>query len=103
LHADRFGNLLTSLGNFSVQGKYMELNPWVGEINPTTFNPKDAQLEIGSGQTLPWAKTFADISPGECAVILGSSGLLEIAANRQSATNLLNLQPDEPVTLRFKQ
>jgi hypothetical protein len=35
-------------------------------------------------------------------VLIGSSGLLEIAANRQSAANLLNLDADKPVFLWFE-
>jgi len=103
LHADHFGNLLTSLGKYNHQEGQIHFDPWIGdEVNPFTFKSGDARLELVSGQTLPWVNTFADIPPGQCAVILGSSGLLEIVANRQSAANLLNLQPDEPVTLRFK-
>lgn len=102
LHKDRFGNLLTSLGKFSRKANQIVLTPWIGDADNFSFNLQDAYLELSDGKTLSWANTFADIPPGECAVILGSSGLLEIVANRQSAANLLNLQPDEPVTLRFK-
>ena len=102
LFADRFGNYLTSFGKFT-QSKddWLVFKPWQGDADPFSVHPSDIRLELPSGKHLVWAKTFAEIPPGECAVILGSSGLLEIVANRQSAANLLNLQPDEPVTLRF--
>lgn len=102
LHADRFGNLLTSLGKYNYQEGQIRFNPWIGEINSFTFKSENVRLELGSGQTLSLVNTFADIPPEQCAVILGSSGLLEIVANRQSAANLLNLLPNEPITLRFK-
>ncbi len=104
LYPDRFGNLLTSLGKFTwaKKNKHLAFKSWIGEIAPFLIQLKDLQLELPDGQLLPWAKTFADIPPGECAVLLGSSGLLEIVANRQSAANLLNLHSDEPVALRFK-
>ncbi len=103
LYPDRFGNLLTSLGNFTwSNNNHMEFHPWVGNISPFSAVPETFHIELQDGKLLPWAKTFADIPPGDCAVLLGSSGLLEIVANRQSAANLLNLRSDEPVTLRFE-
>jgi len=102
LHSDRFGNLLTSLGKFSRRANQIDFTPWIGDADNFTFNLQDAYLELTNGKTFSWANTFADITSEGCAVILGSSGLLEIVANRQSAANLLNLQPDEPVTLRFE-
>ena len=103
LYADRFGNLLTSLGKFTrVATTQLDFTPWLGTSAAFSAQPNTLQLELAQGKTLPFARTFAEIPDGECAVILGSSGLLEIVANRQSAANLLNLGPDEPVTLRFK-
>jgi S-adenosylmethionine hydrolase len=103
LYPDRFGNLLTSLGKFTWSKKArLEFSSWVGEVAPFLPHPETLRLELGSGKILPWAKTFAEVPAGECAVLLGSSGLLEIVANRQSAANLLNLEADEPVILRFE-
>ncbi len=102
LYPDRFGNLLTSLGKFTrLTDNRLAFKPWIGDATPFSVHPEDLQMELPNGRVLPWAKTFAEVPPGECAAILGSSGLVEIVANRQSAANLLNLQPDEPVTLRF--
>lgn len=103
LYPDRFGNLLTSLGKFNWSKEdQLKFKPWLGiEKSFSTF-PADLKLGLPDGRQLSWAKTFADITPGECAVILGSSGLLEIVSNRQSAANLLNLHPGKFVTLRFK-
>jgi S-adenosylmethionine hydrolase len=102
LHSDHFGNLLTSLGKFTRKADQIYFSPWIGDEVNFSFNPQDTYLKLANGKTLSWANTFAEIPQGKCAIILGSSGLLEIVANRQSAANLLNLQPDEPVTLWFK-
>jgi S-adenosyl-L-methionine hydrolase (adenosine-forming) len=103
LYPDRFGNLLTSLGKFTwSKENQLDFKPWLGKVKPCSTKPETIKLELPSGRQLTWAKTFAEIPPGECAVILGSSELLEIVANRQSAANLLNLQPGEFVTLQFK-
>jgi S-adenosylmethionine hydrolase len=102
LHADHFGNLITSLGKFERRGNTLQFHSWAGKKGTLFLDPTNIELDLPNGQTLPWAKTFGDIAEGACAVILGSSGLLEIVSNRQSAANLLNLQPDQTVTLRFK-
>ncbi len=103
LYPDRFGNLLTSLGKFTwSKNGQMNFKPWIGDVAPFSFKPEKCQLALPGGRLLSWVKTFAEIPPDECAVLIGSSGLLEIVANRQSAANLLNLHPDEPITLRFK-
>jgi S-adenosylmethionine hydrolase len=103
LYPDRFGNLLTSFGKFTWSNEnLLDFKPWLGNAARFSVNPTELQLELPIGKQLNWVKTFAEVTPGTCALILGSSGLLEIVANRQSAANLLNLQPDELVTLRFK-
>jgi S-adenosylmethionine hydrolase len=103
LYPDRFGNLLTSLGKFAwSKENRLDFKPWLGDMESFSTYPTEILIELPDGRQIPWAKTFAEVPHGECAVILGSSGLLEIVANRQSAANLLNLHPGELVTLRFK-
>lgn len=103
LHPDRFGNLLTSFGRFTRSNQEeLIFRPWINDIDPFKTYSKTLKIELSDGRLLPWFNTFADIPTNECGVVLGSSGLLEIAANRQSATNLLNLHADEPVILRFE-
>ena len=100
---DRFGNLLTSLGKFYwTAHDRIQFKSWVGDLPVFTAVPESLKIGLKDGKQLSWAKTFADIPPGECAVLVGSSGLLEIASNRQSAANLLNLAPHEPITLHFE-
>jgi S-adenosylmethionine hydrolase len=102
LHSDHFGNLLTSLGKFTHLEGNLEFRSWIGRRATVLLDPKTMELVLPDGKSLSWAKTFGNIPESDCKVILGSSGLLEIVANRQSAANLLNLQPDQTVTLRFK-
>jgi S-adenosylmethionine hydrolase len=104
LHMDRFGNALTSLGVFSPlpTGSHA-LEPWVGKETGLEVRMEEASLQLPGGYLIPWAKTFAEVEAGSCAFILGSSGLLEIVGNRQSAAKLLNLQGGEPVTLKWVQ
>jgi S-adenosylmethionine hydrolase len=106
LYQDRFGNLLTSLGKFTSPDQInFELEPWLdveAELSePIRITREQADLVLASGRSLPWVNTFADLQDGECGVLVGSSGLLEISANQSSAANLLNLSSGENVTLNF--
>jgi S-adenosylmethionine hydrolase len=100
LHGDHFGNALTSLGIFSpTQNGIHIIKSWIGDGFESRIDLKNAYLHLPGGGQIIWAATFSEIPVGECAVIVGSSGLLEIAANRQSAVKLLNLKSGDPVTL----
>ncbi len=100
LYPDRFGNLLTSLGVFDILDKEkLELHPWVGDSPVVSVSMGSSCLRLPDGSTVSWASTFAEIPEGQCAALIGSSGLIEIAANRQSAAKRLNLQGGETVTL----
>jgi S-adenosylmethionine hydrolase len=100
LHADHFGNLLTSLGSFTPSdGGKLKLSPWIGGNLEIEVDLYKSSLKLPNGEILPWISTFGQIPEGECAFMLGSSGLIEIAANRKSAANLLHLAGDEIVTL----
>ncbi|MCX8101845.1 MAG: SAM-dependent chlorinase/fluorinase [Geminicoccaceae bacterium] len=57
-----------------------------------------ATLRVGD-RPLPRARTFADVPPGACFVYENSSGLLEIAANRARAADLLGLRLGDPVAI----
>ncbi|UCD99594.1 MAG: SAM-dependent chlorinase/fluorinase, partial [Chloroflexota bacterium] len=104
LFSDHFGNLITSLGRWTLveQGIY-RFYPWLDRgsyHSPEIITSiREAKLELPEGSSLNWVETFADIPPEECAVLVGSSGLLEIAANNAPATTRLNLSPGDPVTL----
>jgi S-adenosylmethionine hydrolase len=102
LHADQFGNLLTSLGCFEPQGaEWMSFKPWCGSSHELQISSRGIHLQLPNGMELPWVKTFAEIPPGRCAALLGSSGLVEIAANRQSAEEILSIKSGEMVKLVY--
>ncbi len=106
LYNDQFGNLLTSLGKFiSLDQEKFLFDPW---LNLGTSLSKDvsiaknqASLMLPDGQILPWVNTFADIPDGDCGMLVGSSGLVEIAAYRSRAADILKLSSGDPVTLLY--
>jgi S-adenosylmethionine hydrolase len=106
LYHDRFGNLLTSLGKFISSDKMIfEIEPWL-DVEPKlseqiSISRDQASMKLADGRILSWVDTFADLLDGECGILVGSSGLLEISANQNSAADLLNLPSGEHVTLNF--
>jgi S-adenosyl-L-methionine hydrolase (adenosine-forming) len=85
LKADRFGNLIT---NFHVDKFFaIKTNPFV--------------LRVGGAQIRRLALTFSDTEAGELAVVVGSSGYLEIVANQASAAQELGCGAGAPLILEI--
>ena len=104
LFSDKFGNMVTSLGKFQKKLETLEFSPWITpdplKAPHISYPIKNLILLLTNGKRISWVNTFAAISKGECAFLIGGSGLLEIAANQQSATYLLGLKAGEPVILK---
>lgn len=87
---DRFGNLLTSLGQFYYEDKILKCSSWITSLKVTIHDPTGLKILVND-QRLPFVTTFGSIPNGACAGLIGSTGLLEIVANQDSARSLLNL------------
>jgi S-adenosylmethionine hydrolase len=70
VHADRFGNLITS-----IHARTVELSP-------------DVRIRVG-GREVPLVGTYADLKPGGPGALVGSGGRLEIAVREGSAAAVL--------------
>lgn len=103
LHADHFGNLLTSLGRFEdLRNGGVFFKPWQPGGDEHTYQSERLAVALPDGLKLIRVNTFADIPAGECAFLIGSSGLIEIVANHQSAEQLLDLHGGETVRLEVR-
>lgn len=103
LYADHFGNMLTSLGCFSQFNKETtKFSPWFNDytkyLKPLIFEFRQIRIHLPDGNILPLVKTFSEAPAGGCAGIIGSSGLLEIIANQNRATDMLNLNAGDHIT-----
>lgn len=97
---DRFGNLITSLGTFNRDAGVLTLDSWID--TQTASLPGDAVLQVKvEGGTYPVVSTFAEIPIGQCAGLIGSTGLLEIVSNLKSAAELLGLNRGAQVSLSW--
>jgi S-adenosylmethionine hydrolase len=94
LHSDRFGNVLTSLGDFKPINDCIYIyRSWLEDTDPVEINMENTQLQISKKGKIKWVSTFAEIPKGKYAFIVGSSGLIEIVANRKKAVTILGLEP----------
>lgn len=102
LYADRFGNVLTSLGTFRpLKADVWLFRPWQGEGEERRLRFR--ALELPSGRTLSWVRTFGDLPEGQPGFLVGSTGLIEIVVNRASAQDLLGLERGQPLILHVEE
>jgi hypothetical protein len=105
LFADRFGNVVTSLGKFVKYAPHRyKFEPWIpfqsSQADLSLFSSDEFSLQLASGEKLPWVNTFSDLDKGECGFLVGSSGLIEIVSYAARAEQLLGLAIHEPLILR---
>lgn len=102
LLADQFGNLLTSLGQFNkIEPDLWQLKPWIGKGQSLNINLFQAFVTLPNEKQLSIANTFGEIPTDQCAALIGSSGLIELAANGQSAAEILSMTSGEGITLHY--
>ena len=99
LHADHFGNCITSVGRLREQGDSLSLEPWLRQAPTASLPRADLQVLLPGGMTLPLLARFADVPRGEAVAYVGSSGLLEIGVNSGSAQEKLTLSAGQSVRL----
>ena len=106
LFGDQFGNMLTSLGRFSQAGELsFHFEPWIVkdqfDNEELVFSRVHSKITLSDGTPLSWVDTFGDLPLGECGFLVGSSGLIEIVANRKNAGKLLRLYSGDQLTLDY--
>jgi len=100
LSVDHFGNLFTSLGFFKIQNDSLIYQSWIDGEELKIESTARIRILINE-QQLSFVSTFASINPGACAGLIGSTGLLEIAANQSSAEALFGLEIGDSVILSW--
>ncbi len=98
MHADRFGNLITSIGYLKHESDALTFDPWLPELPRVTFTG-ETHVYLKNHYPLPIHSTFMEVPQGRPVAYIGSSGLLEIAINAGSAAETLNLSPEQRVLL----
>lgn len=89
VHVDRFGNLTTNCSRREMEAILAAVNG-----DPTEV------VVVVEGFVLPLVRTYADVCEGEACALMGSSGYLEVAVHRGSASRLLGAGKGAPVRIR---
>jgi S-adenosylmethionine hydrolase len=106
LHADHFGNVITSIGLLTWDGKDLSLVPTFrageGEQPVNVRLRADKATVLVAGRKIHGVcQTYANVGHGQTLALVGSEGHLEIAVREGSAASNLNLEPGQTVTLRW--
>ncbi len=114
LHADRFGNVITSIGVLSWptgtgRERMLALAPaFSSEGSPPTdpstwrsFSAERTLIHVKGQTLLEVHRTYAEVEPGNVLALVGSEGYLEIAVREGNAAQTLGLRPGDPIELRF--
>jgi len=102
LHADRFGNLVTSLGRFERRTDSLAFLPWLPVAQEAALPPENLWLNLEGGTRLAVRNTFGDVPEGELVAYIGSEGLIEVAVNTGSASDRLGLKTGSQVELTYE-
>ena len=87
LYVDGFGNVTLNVGHEQLSSTFLRLGERVAVAAGT------------AAITVPFGRTFADVGPGQGIVYEDASRNLALAVNRESAAELLRLNPDDEVVL----
>jgi S-adenosylmethionine hydrolase len=112
LHADHFGNVITSIGRLSWQENGLSFEPAfrkteggepeAGGGKPVGFRVEETTVTVAGQELTGVHRTYAEVEPGEVLALVGSEGHLEIAVREGSAARRLRLRPGDPVTLLWR-
>ena len=105
LHADHFGNVITSIGQLVWGGDELSLEPAFREAGgggQVRFRAAEAVVMVAGQEMSGLYRTYAEVEPGEVLALVGSEGHLEIAVREGSAAQRPGLRPGDPVVLRWR-
>lgn len=105
LHADHFGNVITSIGLLAWSDDALLLEPAFGELGggERVHFRADGAVVVVAGQEIAGVyRTYADVATGEALALVGSEGHLEVAVREGSAARSLGLRPGDAVVLRLR-
>ncbi len=91
LYADRFGNLVTSVGRLEWEGEWLRLAPAFRRAPTSLRLPTTARVELG-GRTIHTIRhTYGEVGEGDLLALVGSDGFLEVALRQGDAAARLGV------------
>jgi len=111
LHADHFGNVITSIGQLVWSGNELSLEPAfrgvrgkgqeTGDREHVRFRADEVSVVVVGQEIGGVYHTYAEVEPGETLALVGSEAHLEIAVREGNAAQRLGLRPGDAVMLRL--
>ena len=104
LHADHFGNVITSIGKLAWSEDVLALEPAFHEVKDERqmrFKATKATVVVAGQEINGVFRTYAEVEPGAVLALVGSEGYLEIAVREGSAAQKLGLHTGDTVELRL--
>ena len=102
LYADRFGNLVSSIGVLSLRDQRLQLAPWISGYPPVEAKINNPIVLLPGGERVNFHSAFGEVPEGSLIAYIGSSGLLELAVNGGSASEITGLRRGERIELRLQ-
>lgn len=92
-HIDRFGNIITSIGQMDwVDPEALMLHPRFGKLrDPMRLRAAQLSITINHHTITPVQVAYSEVERGGLLLLVGSSGYLEIAVNQGSAVARLGV------------
>jgi S-adenosylmethionine hydrolase len=105
LHVDRFGNIITSIGQLEWDDGQLVLDlafQRTGFGKCVRFDAGKTAVVAAGQEIASVRRTYAEVDPGETLALVGSGGHLEIAVREASAARKLGLCPGDKVALHIR-
>lgn len=101
MHIDRFGNIITSIGQLHwIDPNRLVLSPIFGDTKSNVpIEASHARITIGDTEIIGVRVSYAESVRGDLLALVGSSSYLEIAVNQGNAAQRLNVAVGDRVQI----
>jgi S-adenosylmethionine hydrolase len=100
MHIDRFGNIITSIGELHwVDGHRLVLRPVFGDSANLPIESTQVKVIVGDDEIYGIRVSYAESMRGDLVALVGSSSYLEIAVNQGNAALRLNVSVGDRIQL----
>nr|MCU0481597.1 SAM-dependent chlorinase/fluorinase [Anaerolineae bacterium] len=102
MHIDRFGNLITSIGELRwVDNHRLVLRPVFGDSQNLPIESTQVRVTVNETEIYGIRVSYGESMRGDLLALVGSSAYLEIAVNQGNAAHRLNVSVGDRVQLKL--